>query len=164
MRLSFNKLYKRKEQKIMSKKAEVKKENPAKVESKEVKPKQEAKPAKVIVKPEVKTTIKQESEGEPKMLLSLVVKTMKATVLREGGGTRKLTPEGRKSRATKALTEAMMRRQWVDNLDGTYSLNQVKVDTNTDNFEVKIQDGVKDYALTLGKGAIRELDAYMRLR
>lgn len=148
----------------MSKKAEAKKEEQAKVESKEVKPEQEGKAAKIIVKPEVKTTIKQESEGEPKMLLSLMVKTMKATVLREGGGTRKLTPEGRKSRATKALTEAMMRRQWVDNLDGTYSLNQVKVDTNTDNFEVKIQDGVKDYALTLGKGAIRELDAYMRLR
>lgn len=161
----------------MSKK-DVKAKKATKVKGKEVKP------AKVIVEPEVNpkpiivksdkekkeilnrsfSEPKPEMENKPKMLLSIAVKTLKATVLREGGGTRKLTPEGRKSRATKALVGAMITRQWYDNLDGTYTLNQVKVDTNTSDFTVKIQDGIKDYALTLGKGAIRELDAYMKLR
>lgn len=109
-----------------------------------------------------KPTIK--SEGESKQMLGAIVKGMKDTILKSNGGVRKLSPEARKSRALKALVGAMKTRQWVDQGHGVYSLNSVKVDTNTDNFTVSIHDGNKGYALQLGKGAIRELDSYMKLR
>jgi len=106
---------------------------------------------------------KIERKSEP-MLLSLVVKVLKKTVLATTGGKRKLTTEGRKSRATIALTTAMMRRNWVETKEGIYTLNSVTVDTNTPDFAVKVQDKGKEYSLTLGKGAIIELDSFMKLR
>lgn len=103
-------------------------------------------------------------EGTEKTMLGAIVKGMKEAVLKGNGGVRKLSPEARKSRALKALVGAMITREWKDNLDGTYSLNSVKVDTDTNDFSVSIHDGTKDYSLQLGKGAIRELDSYMKLR
>ncbi len=121
------------------------------------------------VKPEsdkLDTTTPEEKgteKNEPKML-GAVVAGMKESLLKETGGVRRLSPEARKSRALKALIGAMQTRAWVDNMDGTYTLNAVRVDTVTEDFAVNIHDGDKAYALQLGKGAIRELDAYMKLR
>jgi len=104
-------------------------------------------------------------EGKPEpMLLSLAVKVLKKTVLANTGGKRTLTTAGRKSRATIALTTAMMRRNWVETKEGIYTLNSVTVNTNTPDFSVKVTDSNKEYSLTLGKGAIIELDSFMKLR
>jgi hypothetical protein len=102
-------------------------------------------------------------KGE-KMLLSAVVKTMKAVVLKANGGKRPLNPVARKSRATKALVGAMLNRGWAGKGNGVYELSGVKVQVNTNKFAVEIHDGKKSYELALGKGAIIELDSYMKLR
>ena len=106
------------------------------------------------------------SENNEKEMLGAVVAGVKKAILRAGGGKKKLTPEGRKSRATKALTSAMMRRQWVDEGNGMYTLNSVSVNTKNPDFTVDICDRKvnKTYSLALGKGAIRELDSYMSIR
>ena len=102
-------------------------------------------------------------KDEP-MLLSVVVKGLKAIVLKNNGGKRPLNPIARKSRATKALIGAMVKRDWIYKGNGIYELNGVKVNTDTPDFKVNMVDGKKSYALALGKGAIIELDSYMKLR
>ena len=164
MDISDKKLINRKGIKTMGKKKATKKE----VMTKET---------PVIVKPDIVdtkpidnnilyrsfSTSKKEGKSEP-MLLSLVVKVLKKSVLATTGGKRTLTSEGRKSRATIALVTAMARRQWKETSQGVYVLNSVTVDTNTPDFAVKVQDKGKEYSLTLGKGAIIELDSFMKLR
>lgn len=137
--------------KIMSKKDATK--NPASVDSK-------SEP----IKDEDKGAVNDTPKKDEPMLLSVVVKGLKAVVLKANGGKRPLNPVARKSRATKALVGAMLTRNWIDKGKGVYTLNGVTVNTDTKEFEVEIKDGVKSYALALGKGAIIELDSYMKLR
>lgn len=103
------------------------------------------------------------SEGN-KQMLGAIVTGMKEAILKTNGGVRKLSPEARKSRALKALVGAMITRKWTEGKSGVYSLNSVEVNTITDDFTVKVNDGTAAYSLQLGKGAIRELDSYMKLR
>ena len=76
-------------------------------------------------------------KDEP-MLLSVVVKGIKAIVLKNNGGQRPLNPIARKSRATKALIGAMVKRDWIYKGNGIYELNGVKVNTDTPDFKVNI--------------------------
>lgn len=99
-----------------------------------------------------------------KVLLSMVVKGLKATVLKANGGKRPLNPVARKSRATKALVGAMLKRDWIDQGKGVYALKGVQVNIDTPDFQVEITDNKKVYSLALGKGAIIELDSFMNLR
>lgn len=125
--------------------------------------KPEAKASEPTAKKDVVIT-EPTNPKEGKKMLGAIVKGMKETMIKANGGVRKLSPEARKSRALKALVGAMITREWNDNLDGTFTLNSVKVDTGTDDFTVSVHDGQKNYSLQLGKGAIRELDSYMKLR
>lgn len=112
----------------------------------------------VVIEPKI-----TEPEGN-KQMLGAIVAGMKETILKTNGGIRKLSPEARKSRALKALVGAMKTRKWTEGKPGIYSLNSVEVNTDTKDFTVKVHDGSKAYSLQLGKGAIRELDSYMKLR
>ena len=164
MDISDKKLINRKGTKTMSKKKAIKKvaltdETPAIVKPDIV----DTKPIDNNILYRSFSTSKIEGKSEP-MLLSLAVKVLKKSVLATTGGKRTLTSEGRKSRATIALTTAMLRRQWREGEKGIYALKGVQVNTNTPDFAVKVIDKGKEYSLTLGKGAIIELDSFMKLR
>jgi len=166
MDISDKKLINRKGTKTMSKKKAIKKatgESPAVIKPDIVERKTEV--TKEIEKDILFRNFNPKNEGKSEpMLLSLVVKVLKKSVLATTGGKRTLTSEGRKSRATIALTTAMLRRNWIEGSQGIYTLNSVTVDTNTPDFAVKVKDKGKEYSLTLGKGAIIELDSFMKLR
>jgi hypothetical protein len=93
--------------------------------------------------------------------LSSVVKEMKAKVLKANGGKRPLNPVARKSRALKAFTKALENRRFHTDGKGFYTLSGVTVDTNQPGFKVLVDN---KYTLALGKGAINELDSYMKLK
>lgn len=93
--------------------------------------------------------------------LSAIVKEKKAEVLKANGGKRPLNPVARKSRALKALVKAMETRGFVGDGKGKYSLSGVEVNTTLAGFEVQVDN---KYLLSLGKGAINELDSYMKLK
>ena len=95
-------------------------------------------------------------KNEKTITLQEKVKEMKKDAPRAG-----ITAEGKKSRALKALTGAMEKRGWEEKEQGIYELSGVCVNTNQQKPEVIIDN---KYVLNLGKGAIKELDAYMRLK
>lgn len=84
------------------------------------------------------------------------VSAAKEARVKGGGG--KLSPQAKRGRAEKALLKAMLRRGWKKTKEG-YKLSSHTVTlTGKDNV---IVDG--EYTLQLGKGAINELDAYMKV-
>lgn len=85
------------------------------------------------------------------------VNAAKEARVKSGGG--KLLPQAKRSRAEKALLTAMSRRGWKRTQDNEYKLSSHTV-TLTGKDTV-IVDG--EYTLQLGKGAINELDAYMKV-
>ncbi len=85
------------------------------------------------------------------------VSAAKAAKVKTGGG--KLSPQAKRSRAEKALLTAMSRRGWKKTQDNEYKLSSHTV-TLTGKNDVLV-DG--EYVLRLGKGAINELDAYMKV-
>ena len=89
--------------------------------------------------------------------LSEFVGAAKKARVKTGGG--KLSPQAKRSRAEKALLTAMSRRGWKKTQDNEYKLSSHTV-TLTGKNDVLI-DG--EYVLQLGKGAINELDAYMKV-
>lgn len=85
------------------------------------------------------------------------VSAAKEARVKGGGG--KLSPQAKRGRAEKALLTAMARRGWKKTQDNEYKLSSHTVTlTGKDNV---IVDG--EYTLQLGKGAINELDAYMKV-
>lgn len=108
------------------------------------------------------TTPKTTTPETPKPIsLSAIVKEKKAEVLKANGGKRPLNPVAKKSRALKAFTKAMEKRGFVGNGKGKYTLSGVEVNTALEGFEVHVDN---KYILSLGKGAINELDSYMKLK
>ena len=93
--------------------------------------------------------------------LSSIVKARKDEIRKDNGGKRPLSPEARKSRALKALIGAMETRGFQSKGAGVFELKGTKVSTKQEGSEVII-DG--KYSLALGKGAIVELDSYMKLK
>lgn len=98
------------------------------------------------------------------MLLNLAISAIKTALRDKNGGQMKLSSEGRKSRAVKSFCAALDRRGWIPGVAGVYTHGSVTVDTRTQDFTVLVQDRFKTYVLALGKGAIKNLDQYMRLR
>jgi len=98
------------------------------------------------------------------MMLSAVISGFRAAIRSNNGGSMKLSSEGRKSRAVQSFCRALERRKWLPGVSGVYTCSGVTIDTRTEGFTVLVQDKFKTYSLPLGKGAIRELDKYMRLR
>ena len=89
--------------------------------------------------------------------LSEFVSAAKDAKVKTGGG--KLSPQAKNSRAEKALLKAMSRRGWKRAQDNEYKLSSHTV-TTTGKDHVLV-DG--EYTLQLGKGAINELDSYMKV-
>lgn len=73
-----------------------------------------------------------------------------------GGG--KLSPQAKNSRAEKALLRAMTKRGWKATKEGYRLGSHTVTITGKDHVVV---DGT--YTLQLGKGAINELDAYLKV-
>lgn len=97
-------------------------------------------------------------------MLGAVISGFRAAIKNNNGGSMQLSREGRKSRAVSSFCKALERRKWLPGVSGVYTCSGVTIDTRTQDFTVLIQDKFKTYRLELGKGAIRELDKYMRLR
>lgn len=85
------------------------------------------------------------------------VSAAKEARVKTGGG--KLLSQAKNSRAEKALLKAMTRRGWKRTRDNEYKLSSHTV-TTTGKDHVLV-DG--EYTLQLGKGAINELDSYMKV-
>lgn len=85
------------------------------------------------------------------------VSAAKEAKVKSGGG--KLSPQAKRGRAEKALLTAMTRRGWKRTQDNEYKLSSHTV-TTTGKDHVLV-DG--EYTLQLGKGAINELDSYMKV-
>lgn len=97
-------------------------------------------------------------------MLGAVINGFRAAIKNNNGGSMQLSREGRKSRAVQSFCKALERRKWIPRVSGVYTCSGVTIDTRTQGFHVLVQDKFKAYQLPLGKGAIRELDKYMRLR
>lgn len=98
------------------------------------------------------------------MMLGAVINGFRAAIKNNNGGSMKLSTEGRKSRAVSSFCRALERRKWIPGVSGVYTCSGITIDTRTQGFHVLVQDRFKTYRLALGKGAIKELDKYMRLR
>lgn len=84
------------------------------------------------------------------------VNAAKEARVKTGGG--KLSPQAKNSRAEKALLRAMTKRGWKATKEGYRLGSHTVTITGKDHVVV---DGT--YTLQLGKGAINELDAYLKV-
>lgn len=98
------------------------------------------------------------------MMLGAVISGFRRALKNNNGGVMKLSPGGRKSRAVQSFCRALERRKWLSGVSGVYTCSGVTIDTRTQDFTVIVQDRFKTYRLSLGKGAIRQLDQFMKLR
>lgn len=109
-----------------------------------------------MAKKKEKKEAKVQEERTKLQNLGEFVSAAKEARVKSGGG--KLSPQAKRSRAEKALLAAMTRRGWKQTKEGYQLSSHTVTLTGKDNVLV---DG--EYTLQLGKGAINELDAYMKV-